>query len=109
MCFVDENRGDRQETIVRRRSSGEDQQEDHQESSVYKQWSYLRGQHSVTALPASPSRSPPNACCSTCSPSPNRSRDLHKHLLLTLMRLRLTSPADAAADSHLSSRTMNTN
>ncbi|KAF2175404.1 hypothetical protein K469DRAFT_67865 [Zopfia rhizophila CBS 207.26] len=52
MCFVDENRGDRQETIDRRRSSGEDQQEDHkedqQENSVYKQWSYLRGQHSVT-------------------------------------------------------------
>ncbi|KAF2190107.1 hypothetical protein K469DRAFT_23500 [Zopfia rhizophila CBS 207.26] len=51
MCLVDENRGDRQETIVRRRSSGEDQQEDHQESSVYKQWSYLRGQHSVTWIP----------------------------------------------------------
>ncbi|KAF2182435.1 hypothetical protein K469DRAFT_233290 [Zopfia rhizophila CBS 207.26] len=47
MCLVDENRGDRQEKIVKRRSSGEDQQE----NSVYKQWSYLRGQHSVTKHP----------------------------------------------------------
>ncbi|KAF2188525.1 hypothetical protein K469DRAFT_684564 [Zopfia rhizophila CBS 207.26] len=34
----------RQERIVRRRSAREDQQE----NSVYKQWCYLRGQHSVT-------------------------------------------------------------